>query len=47
LTCGIEGLSPTQAMKGLLDGGLQLVEAQPAGGGLEELYLKHITGDVR
>lgn len=47
LTCVIEGLTAAQAIKRLVDGGVPLVEAEPISGRLEEVYLKHITGDVQ
>jgi hypothetical protein len=47
LTCSIEGQSPAQAIKRLVNAGLPLVEAEPVTGGLEELYLKHTAGGVQ
>jgi ABC-2 type transport system ATP-binding protein len=44
ITCRIEGMSPTEAIKTLVRGGLPIVEAAAVSGGLEELYLDHTTG---
>jgi ABC-2 type transport system ATP-binding protein len=46
ITCRIEGMSPTEAIKTLVRGGLPIVEAAALSGGLEELYLEHTTGGV-
>jgi ABC-2 type transport system ATP-binding protein len=44
ITCMIEGISPTEAIKSLVLGGLPIVEAAAVSGGLEELYLNYTTG---
>jgi ABC-2 type transport system ATP-binding protein len=47
LTCSIEGKTPTQAIRTLVDGGLPVVEVGPVTGGLEGLYLSHIAGGIQ
>ena len=44
ITCLIEGISPAQAIKTLVESGLPIIEAQTVSGGLEDLYLAHTTG---
>jgi ABC-2 type transport system ATP-binding protein len=44
ITCSIEGISPAQAIKTLVEGHLPIIEAQAVSGGLEDLYLVHTTG---
>lgn len=47
LSCLIEGMTPAQAVKALVDRGLPIVEAQPVTGGLEDLYMKHVSGGAQ
>lgn len=44
ITCLIQGLSPAEAIKTLVEGGLAIAEAEALSGGLEELYLTYTTG---
>ncbi len=44
ITCLIEGIPPTQAIKTLVAGGLPILEAEALSGGLEDLYLAHTAG---
>ncbi len=44
LTCLIQGLSPAEAIKTLIEGGLPITEAEALSGGLEDLYLTYTTG---
>jgi ABC-2 type transport system ATP-binding protein len=47
LSCSIEGMTPAQAIRTLVDGGLPVIEVGPVTGGLEGLYLSHIEGGVQ
>jgi ABC-2 type transport system ATP-binding protein len=44
ITCLIEGIVPSQAIRTLVDSGLPIIEAQDVSGGLEDLYLSHTMG---
>jgi ABC-2 type transport system ATP-binding protein len=44
LTCLLQGLSPTTAIRLLVESGCPLIEAEAVSGGLEALYLEHTGG---
>lgn len=44
ITCLIEDIPPTQAIKTLVESGLPIIEVQAVSGGLEDLYLAHTMG---
>jgi ABC-2 type transport system ATP-binding protein len=43
VTCLIDGVSPAQAIKTLLEGGLAIIEAEALSDTIEDLYLTHTT----
>jgi hypothetical protein len=44
ITCRIDGFSPAQAIKTIVNDGLPIIEAEAMSETLENLYMTHTTG---